>query len=353
MRLRTEWAVRDFVFVREIGTGNASTVWYAFCKKTSLPLAIKTYKKRKLSALNRRQVAREVTIHAQLDHPNVIALYAAFEDNDKVYLLQEFAEGGDLFDEMKRTLGRMPEHQLVTAVLLPMMSALLAMHSAGFIHRDIKPENTLFAAGRVLKLADFGLAVNHLLERPVTRLGTLDYMAPEVLVCPDKHLPSDNKERSELWYTPAVDAWALGVLAYELAVGRPPFGMSTRDETIRAIRQSPPSFPEFMSPGLVDFISRALVKPADQRSSLADLMQHPWIMGHARGAPAANGSSGSAVAPVAAVGLAMAPSLLMPPTPSSPLNPRLGLRHAPSRLAHASSALPTDDLALSGAAEQM
>jgi serine/threonine protein kinase len=60
---------------------------------------------------------------------------------------------GDLFDEMKRTLGRMPEAQLVTSVLLPMMSALLAMHSLGFIHRDIKPENTLFAAGRMLKLA--------------------------------------------------------------------------------------------------------------------------------------------------------------------------------------------------------
>lgn len=54
---------------------------------------------------------------------------------------------------MKRTMGRMPEAQLVTTVLLPMMSALLAMHSQGFIHRDIKPENTLFAAGRVLKLA--------------------------------------------------------------------------------------------------------------------------------------------------------------------------------------------------------
>lgn len=57
---------------------------------------------------------------------------------------------------------------------------------------------------------------------------------------------------------------------------------STRDDTIRAIRQLPPSFPEFMSPGLVDYISRALAKPADQRSSLSDLMRHPWILGHAR-----------------------------------------------------------------------
>ena len=68
-------------------------MWYAFCKKTSAPLAVKTYRKRRLSALNRRQVAREVAIHAQLGHPHVVALYAAFEDADKVYLLQEYAEG--------------------------------------------------------------------------------------------------------------------------------------------------------------------------------------------------------------------------------------------------------------------
>ena len=66
---------------------------YALCRKTSLPLAVKTYRKRKLSALNRRQVAREVSIHARLNPPHVVALFAAFEDADKVYLLQEFAEG--------------------------------------------------------------------------------------------------------------------------------------------------------------------------------------------------------------------------------------------------------------------
>jgi hypothetical protein len=73
--------------------------------------------------------------------------------NNAFMLCYVFVLQGDLFDEMKRSMGRMPESQLVTSVLLPMMSALLAMHAAGFIHRDIKPENTLFAANRVLKLA--------------------------------------------------------------------------------------------------------------------------------------------------------------------------------------------------------
>ena len=82
--------------MREIGSGNASTVWYGFCKKTSLPLAVKTYRTRKLSGLNRRQVAREVGLHARLEHRHVVALYAAFEDADKVYLLQEYAAGVSL-----------------------------------------------------------------------------------------------------------------------------------------------------------------------------------------------------------------------------------------------------------------
>lgn len=86
-----------------------------------------------------------------------------------------------------------------------------------------------------LKLADFGLCLNLREERSVTRAGTLDYMAPEVLKCPQKHKPYDNKERMDLAYTAAVDIWALGVVAYELLNGCPPFTCHDKKETERRI----------------------------------------------------------------------------------------------------------------------
>lgn len=70
-----------------------------------------------------------------------------------------------------------------------------------------------------------------------------------MLRCPDKHLPCDNKDRPELAYDASVDSWALGVLAYELIVGRPPFGMANRQTTMHAIANSPPFFPDWISPG--------------------------------------------------------------------------------------------------------
>ena len=137
---------------------------------------------------------REVRIHAALAHPHVIALYAAFEDADHVYLAQEFADGGDLYEELKRSGGAMAEARVAACVVAPCLAAVHYLHFLGIVHRDIKPENILLAAptpgagpvtggpasgGRVVKLADFGLSISRRHERPVTRAGTLDYMAPE------------------------------------------------------------------------------------------------------------------------------------------------------------------------------
>ena len=95
--------------------------------------------------------------------------------------------------------------QVVGEVLLPFLSAMSYLHARGIIHRDVKPENILLTAGRQLKLADFGMSIDWTEERPVTRTGTLDYMSPEVLACPEKSRPEENKASGRERAVP--DSW--------------------------------------------------------------------------------------------------------------------------------------------------
>lgn len=113
--------------------------------------------------------------------------------------------------------------QAAKYVVVPFLSTLAHLHASGIIHRDIKPENILVTDSGSLQLADFGLSIRSENDAPVTRVGTLDYMAPEVVNCPRKRNPQDWKHRTDLHYTAAVDVWALGVLVYELCLGEPPF----------------------------------------------------------------------------------------------------------------------------------
>ena len=124
----------------------------------------------------RFQVQREVQIHLDLQHPNIIQLYAAFEDDESVYMVQELASEGDLFDLVRAAGGKFSEPRAACEVILPLLGVVSFLHKRGIVHRDIKPENLLMSSGRVLKLADFGLSIDMSEERPVTRLGTLDYM---------------------------------------------------------------------------------------------------------------------------------------------------------------------------------
>lgn len=134
-------------------------------------------------------------------------------------------------------------------VIYPTLCALGYMHSENIIHRDVKPENTLVAEDGAALLADFGLSMDCSQERPATRLGTLDYMAPEVrggprrgwslhspvrlpwlqvLRCPDKDA---NSPPGPHLYDGKVDSWAVGILAFEVLVGRAPFEQDCKQTT--------------------------------------------------------------------------------------------------------------------------
>ena len=117
-------------------------------------------------------------------------------------------------------------------------------------------------------------------ERPVSRVGTLDYMTPEVLQCPYQSVPGENKAKAHLEYDASVDTWAVGVLTYEILCGQAPFQSSDKQEKKRLILQAQVKYPDRLTADAKDFIQKTLVKEASGRTSISDLLQHPLILSY-------------------------------------------------------------------------
>ncbi|GFR43552.1 hypothetical protein Agub_g4645 [Astrephomene gubernaculifera] len=274
---RAQWRLTDYQLGDKLYTGYASTVYKAVCRASGEVVVLKIYHLMSVCDLYKYQIYREVRVHSSLCHENIVHLYAAFQEGDKVILVQEYADGSDLFTLLHKYGGRLSERLAVQLVLEPFLRVLQYLHSRAIIHRDIKPENILFNKAMCLKLGDFGLAIDLREERAVTRAGTLDYMAPEVLRCPFKSRPEENKDNERLHYSARVDAWAVGVLTYELLVGFPPFFDQSRTSTEDRIVHSMPAFPAGMSEEAKAFVSVALSKHAAERPTILEMLHHPWI----------------------------------------------------------------------------
>lgn len=177
----------------------------------------------------KKLIRRELEIHQNLAHKNILKLLAWFHDEESIYLVLEFAPGGSLYSKMnKQPKGKFTEHQ--TAIYIAQLtSALRYMHNKNIMHHDIKPENILLGFHGDIKLADFGYSVHSESGFRSTVCGTLDYLSPEVAVMTLK------PEMSRGWYTKAIDHWSLGVLMYELLVGKPPFEMKDVKSTQKKI----------------------------------------------------------------------------------------------------------------------
>jgi predicted Ser/Thr protein kinase len=156
-----------------------------------------------------QRFVREAQLAAGLDHPNIVTLYDFFEDDGIAYIAMEYVRGGSL----RRLVGRLDLAQ-VFAVLEGILAGLAHAESHGIAHRDLKPENVLVTRGGTVKIADFGIAraynaLTSSLTADSTAIGTPSYMAPE------------QAQNGSLG--PYTDIYAVGVMAYELLAGRPPF----------------------------------------------------------------------------------------------------------------------------------
>src|SRR6478735_8493508 len=203
----------------------------------------------------RERFQRESRMAAAIDHPNVIPVYEAGEEDGRLYLVMRWVAGTDLHREL-RASGRM--HPVRAAKIIDQVAgALDAAHAAGLVHRDVKPANVLLS-GEHAYLADFGLTRFANAKTNVTTgghfLGTVDYMAPEQF-----------REGGGDISDARADVYALGCVLYAAVTGKPPFIRETVPPTMLAHLHEPPPRAVGVSPDLNRVITRALAKSPDDR----------------------------------------------------------------------------------------
>ncbi|XP_012603967.2 aurora kinase A [Microcebus murinus] len=260
---KRQWALEDFEVGRPLGKGKFGNVYLAREKQSKFILALKVLFKAQLEKAGvEHQLRREVEIQSHLRHPNILRLYGYFHDATRVYLILEYAPLGTVYRELQK-LSKFDEQRTATYIT-ELANALSYCHSKRVIHRDIKPENLLLGSAGELKIADFGWSVHAPSSRRTTLCGTLDYLPPEMI---------EGRMHDE-----KVDLWSLGVLCYEFLVGKPPFETSTYQETYRRISRVEFTFPDFVTDGARDLISRLLKHNPRQRPVLREVLEHPWII---------------------------------------------------------------------------
>lgn len=262
------WTTKDFDFGRPLGKGKFGSVYLAREKRSihKAIVAIKILFKSQLQKAGvEHQFRRELEIQSHLKHPNILRMYGWFHDENRIYLILEYACHGELYKKLKKAQ-RLDERTAAT-YMYQIADALIYLHAKNVIHRDIKPENLLLGAFGEIKLADFGWSVHAPSLKRQTLCGTLDYLPPEMV---------ENKRHDE-----KVDHWCIGVLCYELLVGKPPFESANTQDTYTKIINGRCSFPDYVSTKARDLITKLLQRNPSERIHLKDVKNHPWIVQHA------------------------------------------------------------------------
>jgi len=247
-------------------------------------VAIKFIDKKSFASANELEMfTNEVHILAALRHPNVVKLQETYETDAHYILCMDKIRGGELFDKIVKI--KHYSESDASRVLVQVAHALSFLKKHFIVHRDLKPENLLLSEDSLdanVLLADFGLAAKikegDLLSNPV---GTPQYIAPEVIEC----VYEDESEEVKKGYGIEVDMWSLGVIAYILLCGFPPFYDENDDDLFESILdanyQFLSPFWDDISAGAKDLISNLLTADHKKRFTPDQVISHPWTKGNA------------------------------------------------------------------------
>lgn len=263
---RNRLGLYNFKLLRAIGHGVASTIFEVIHIPSKQRCVLKVCLKTRLYSDEEKRIRREYHIHSIMDHKNILRFYACFEDATSFYMVLEHAEFGDLLWYMKTVYyGRLTFQTFQKFVLQPLIEAIAYLHRNNIIHRDIKPENILVDKSRNIRLCDFGFSINCYEERPKSRLGTIEYMAPELLT--DENVT----------YTTKIDIWAIGVLTYECLVGFSPFYDKDENKIVESIVKGHFIIPQYINREIEHFLKITLESDPTKRACIDELLRHPIL----------------------------------------------------------------------------
>jgi TolB-like protein len=252
--------------LEKLGEGGMGEVYRAHDSRLQRTVAIKILAPRLATADRIERFEQEARAASVLNHPNILTIHDVGRQGDTAYFAMEWVEGRTLRDELRA--GPIP-HRRTIQLAQQIAEGLAAAHAAGIIHRDLKPENVMVRSDGLAKIVDFGLAklnaaatggADLTVTRAVTSdpgvvMGTVGYMSPEQA----SGRPVDYRS----------DQFALGLLIYELVIGKRPFDRPTTAQTLAATIEDDPaplqSLRPDVPPHLGAVVRRLLAKSPDER----------------------------------------------------------------------------------------
>jgi len=245
----------------EVGKGAYAKVYSATHLSTGNQLAVKVIDVKKAFAI--RSVSTELNALESLHHPNIIKLYGHAFEKKKAFVVLEYLPHPNLAVALDH--GTFNEEE-VRSITRQVCLALKAAHAKGIAHHDVKTDNVILTDSGVAKLLDWGLAIFQADPKALCKefSGSPLYLPPEVL----SHKP----------FNPFLaDVWAVGVLAFELLTGQVPFDSDSYDDLVSIVTNDYVPLVEYASTEFDDFIQRTLAKNPEDRLSLNQVINHPWL----------------------------------------------------------------------------